>query len=86
MTRQHQKIIPYLYYTDGVAAIEYLEKRYIPGLTGDLEPRQELSVRATRPDGSAFDFKALARLDSKVDILYYKNGGILHTVLRSLLN
>ncbi len=55
-------------------------------LTGELVPRQKLSVTATRPDGSKFDFKAIARLDSGVDIIYYKNGGILHTVLRNLLN
>ncbi len=58
----------------------------IDGLTGELEPRQQISITATRPDGTTFEFTAIARLDSNVDILYYKNGGILHTVLRSLLN
>jgi len=57
----------------------------ISGLGGDLEPRQELTVTVTRPDGSSFDFQVIARLDSNVDILYYQNGGILHTVLRNLL-
>ena len=58
----------------------------IDGLTVELEPRQQMSITATRPDGTTFEFTAIARLDSNVDILYYKNGGILHTVLRSLLN
>ena len=58
----------------------------IDGLTGELEPRQQISITATRPDGTTFEFTTIARLDSNVDILYYKNGGILHTVLRSLLN
>ena len=58
----------------------------IDGLTGELEPRQPISITATRPDGTTFEFTAIARLDSNVDILYYKNGGILHMVLRSLLN
>ncbi len=58
----------------------------IDGLSGELEPHQELSVTATRPDGTTFDFKVVARLDSNVDILYYKNGGILQMVLRSLLS
>ncbi len=58
----------------------------IDGLTVELEPRQQISITATRPDGTTFEFTAIARLDSNVDILYYKNGGILHTVLRSLLN
>ena len=58
----------------------------IGGLTGELEPRQKVSVTATRPDGTNFEFTVIARLDSSVDILYYQNGGILHTVLRNLLN
>ena len=58
----------------------------IDGLSAGLEPRQQVSVTATRPDGTTFEFTAIARLDSNVDVLYYKNGGILHTVLRSLLN
>ena len=58
----------------------------IDGLTGELEPRQPISITATRSDGTTFEFTAIARLDSNVDILYYKNGGILHMVLRSLLN
>jgi len=58
----------------------------IDGLTGELEPLQQVSVTATRPDATTFEFTAIARLDSNVDIVYYQNGGILHTVLRSLLN
>ncbi len=50
----------------------------------DIEARQELSVTATRPDGTTVTFDVIARLDSKVDVTYYKNGGILHTVLRNL--
>ncbi|TDI41490.1 MAG: aconitate hydratase AcnA [Acidobacteria bacterium] len=50
----------------------------------DIEARQELAVTATRPDGTTFTFDVIARLDSRVDVTYYKNGGILHTVLRNL--
>ena len=50
----------------------------------DIEARQELSVTATRPDGTTVTFDVVARLDSKVDVTHYKNGGILHTVLRNL--
>ena len=42
-------------------------------------------MRAKREDGSAFEFEAIARLDSAVDVDYYRNGGILQTVLRRLL-
>ncbi len=57
----------------------------ILGVTGALQPRQEIAVRATRADGSTFEFTTIARLDSAIDIAYYRNGGILLTVLRRLL-
>ncbi len=41
-------------------------------------------MRATRTDGSTVDFSAEVRLDSDVDLEYYQNGGILHTVLRKM--
>jgi aconitate hydratase A / 2-methylisocitrate dehydratase len=56
----------------------------IVGLEGALEPRIKLKARVTREDGSVSDIQVIARLDSPIDIEYYKNGGILHTVLRSL--
>ncbi|HEU4322632.1 MAG TPA: hypothetical protein VFS21_05735, partial [Roseiflexaceae bacterium] len=49
-----------------------------------LQPRQELTVRATREDGSELSFQARARIDSAVELDYYRNGGILHAVLRQL--
>jgi aconitate hydratase len=57
----------------------------ILGVTGALQPRQEIAVRATREDGSTLEFTTIARLDSAIDITYYRNGGILLTVLRRLL-
>ena len=57
----------------------------ITGLTGALTPRQKVKVRATRDDGSVLEFSAIARLDTPVDVDYYKNGGILQTVLRNLV-
>jgi aconitate hydratase len=50
----------------------------------DLVPRQGVPVRATRSDGSVVRFTATSRVDSPVEVDYYRNGGILHTVLRSL--
>ncbi len=55
-------------------------------LPATLEPRGELNVTATRADGSKITFQVVCRLDSAVEINYYRNGGILHTVLRKLLN
>ncbi|MEK5162278.1 aconitate hydratase AcnA [Paenibacillus sp. FSL R5-0527] len=57
----------------------------IAGLTGDVKPGQELTVTATRQDGSTFQFPVIARLDSMVDVDYYHNGGILQTVLRQMI-
>ncbi len=54
------------------------------GLAGKLEPRQKVTVRAKREDGSVVEFRAIARLDTPVDVDYYRNGGILQTVLRNL--
>jgi aconitate hydratase len=61
-----------------------LERLTIAGLAGDLRPRQELAVQVERPDGRD-TFPAVARLDSPVEINYYRQGGILHTVLRKML-
>jgi Aconitase A len=47
-------------------------------------PRGTVPVTATRADGSRITFDVVSRLDSPVEIDYYKNGGILHTVLRRL--
>ena len=51
----------------------------------DLQPMQEVKVRATSNVGSPVEFSAICRIDTPVEIDYYRNGGILHTVLRSML-
>jgi aconitate hydratase len=53
---------------------------------GLIEPRCEIKVTATRPDGSKLDFTTRCRIDTPVEAEYYRNGGVLHTVLRRLLN
>jgi aconitate hydratase len=56
----------------------------IVGIEAGLSPRCSVSVVATAPDGTKKPFEAVARLDSEVDVEYYRNGGILHTVLRKM--
>jgi aconitate hydratase len=56
----------------------------ILGLNDQMQPNQEYSVRATDDQGNVTEFKVISRLDTPVEINYYKNGGILHTVLRRL--
>jgi aconitate hydratase len=61
------------------------EKLTIRGLAGEINPRQDVTVEVERRDGSKASFTAAARLDTPVDINYYRNGGILQTVLRKML-
>ncbi len=50
----------------------------------DLQPRQEIKVVARRADGTEKTFYAVARVDTPVEVDYYRNGGILPTVLRKM--
>ena len=56
----------------------------IQGVSEGLEPHAHLTVVARTDDGHETKFSTLARLDSDVDVEYYRNGGILHTVLRRI--
>jgi aconitate hydratase len=57
----------------------------IRGVADGLTPRERLAVTATSDDGTSIAFEAIARVDSPVEIEYYRNGGILQTVLRRLI-
>jgi aconitate hydratase len=57
----------------------------ILGVSNEIKSSQELTVTATREDGTHFNFTVIARLDSMVDVDYYHNGGILQTVLRQMI-
>ncbi len=50
-----------------------------------LKPKQAVKVTAEREDGSLIHFDAIVRIDTPVEVDYYRNGGILHTVLRNFL-
>ncbi len=60
------------------------EEYDLTGIAEGLTPGGTVRVRVTREDGVAADFRAVVRLDSDVELEYYRNGGILHTVLRKL--
>jgi aconitate hydratase len=70
------------------------ENRQTLGLNGDcsftitgvanLKPRQTVTVKVTRSDGTSFTFDALCRIDTANELEYFLNGGILHYVLRKL--
>jgi aconitate hydratase len=80
----------------GVLPLQFKEgdDRNSLGLTGDdsfsiaglatLEPGQDVDVTVTRKDGSTASFTAQCRIDTANEMEYYRNGGILHYVLRKL--
>ena len=49
-------------------------------------PQQEINVSATAPDGTITTFKARSRIDTPIEIQYYRDGGILRTVLKKLVD
>jgi aconitate hydratase len=61
------------------------ERITIQGISGELTPRQDVRVEVERPDGTKTSFATTMRIDTPVEISYYRNGGILQTVLRKML-
>jgi aconitate hydratase len=58
----------------------------ILGLDASLKPRSVVKVQATGPDSKVKTFEANVRIDTPVEMDYYRNGGILQTVVRKLLS
>ncbi|MEE2666534.1 MAG: aconitate hydratase, partial [Candidatus Thermoplasmatota archaeon] len=53
-------------------------------ITDDVQPLQRLTVSATHAERGEITFEVDVRLDTPVEVEYYRNGGILHTVLRQM--
>ena len=80
----------------GVLPLEFAEGESAAtlGLTGkeqvtiegvkDIKPRQSVPVKITREDGTTFTANTVVRIDTENEPDYYRNGGILHYVLRNL--
>jgi aconitate hydratase len=80
----------------GVLPLQFVgeDTRHSLGLTGEdkftirglaeLKPLQEVAVEVTRADGSQVSFTAKCRIDTANEMEYFRNGGILHYVLRKL--
>ncbi len=81
----------------GVLPLQFLsgQSHRTLGLTGEeiftigkdnetLKPRGELTVIAESADGKQTEFKVMVRIDTPVELDYYKGGGILPSVLRKL--
>ncbi len=82
----------------GVLPLQYLEGHnaeslgltgrevyHIAGIGDGIRPREKLTVQVRREDDTEFTFPVIACLDTPIDVEYYRNGGILQTVLRNML-
>ena len=70
---------PQAHNLDGTETVSVL------GIDDNLKPGQELTVKAVREDGSEEEFKVHCRIDTNTEMQYYRSGGILHYVLRQMI-
>ena len=61
------------------------QERFSIAIDDTLKPAQTVKVTVTSPDGSTKTIETVCRIDTPVEVEYYRNGGILHTVLRKLV-
>ena len=67
----------------GITGFETFSVR---GISEDLYPGKKMTVIVTDADGGQREFRAACRLDTPVEVEYYRNGGILQTVLRQMIS
>jgi aconitate hydratase len=58
----------------------------IQNLNDRIEPQSMITVIAEKENGEQIEFQVTVRLDTDIEVDYYRNGGILHTVLRNMLD
>ena len=79
-----------LQFPEGVTAqtlgLDGTEVSDVLGLSDDIEPRQDVTLRITRKDGSVVEQAVRLRIDTPIEVDYYRHGGILPFVLRQLLS
>jgi aconitate hydratase len=82
-------ILP-LQFPDGVSAqslnLDGSEVYSIRGLSNQIKPRQKLPLKIERKDGRSETVQVILRIDTPVEVDYYRHGGILPYVLRGLLS
>jgi aconitate hydratase len=57
----------------------------IKGLSNDIRPRQKLPLRIERQNGRSETIEVVLRIDTPIEVDYYRQGGILPYVLRGLV-
>ena len=79
-----------LQFPEGVTAqtlaLDGTEVSDVLGLSDDIVPRQDVTLRITRKDGSVIEQPVKLRIDTPIEVDYYRHGGILPFVLRQLLS
>ncbi len=79
-----------LQFPDGVTAqsldLDGTEISDVLGLSDEIAPRQDVTLRITRRDGSVIEQPVRLRIDTPIEVDYYRHGGILPFVLRQLLS
>jgi aconitate hydratase len=82
-------ILP-LQFLEGTTAqtlgLDGTESYDIVSLGEDLKPRQDITLRITRKDGRVEDVTVRVRIDTPIEVDYYRHGGILPFILRQLIN
>jgi aconitate hydratase len=61
------------------------EEYDITGLDGELRPQQDVTLIVRRKDGSRIEVPLLLRIDTPIEVDYFRHGGIMPYVLRELL-
>jgi aconitate hydratase len=78
-----------LQFPEGVSAqslnLDGTETYDITGLSDSIQPRQDLSLTITRKDGTKLEQTVKLRIDTPIEVDYYRHGGILPFVLRQLI-
>ena len=79
-----------LQFPEGVTAqtlgLDGTETYDVLGLSDEIVPRQDVTLRITRKDGSVVDQTVKLRIDTPIEVDYYRHGGILPFVLRQLVS
>jgi aconitate hydratase len=78
-----------LQFKDGTTAqtlkLDGTETYDVVGLTADIKPQQDLTLKITRKDGAVENVAVRCRIDTPIEIDYYQHGGILPYVLRQIV-
>jgi len=78
-----------LQFEEGISAqtlgLDGSETFDVIGLSNDVQPRQKLTLRITKADGKSQDVPVVLRIDTPIEVEYYRHGGILPFVLRELM-